>query len=106
MALYNDHTNKTPRIIEIWPGLYEKGLYGLAIDLGSTTIAAHLTDLKSGDVLKSAGAMNPQIRFGEDLMSRVSYSMMNVGGDKEMTTVVREAINSLAKQLIKDAEIE
>ena len=106
MALYNDHTNKTPRIIEIWPGLYEKGLYGLAIDLGSTTIAAHLTDLKSGDVLKSAGAMNPQIRFGEDLMSRVSYSMMNVGGDKEMTTVVREAINILAKQLIIDAEIE
>ena len=50
--------------------------------------------------------MNPQIRFGEDLMSRVSYSMMNVGGDKEMTTVVREAINSLAKQLIKNAEIE
>ena len=106
VALYNDHRNKTPHIIEIWPGLYEKGLYGLAIDLGSTTIAAHLTDLKSGDVLKSAGAMNPQIRFGEDLMSRVSYSMMNVGGDKEMTTVVREAINSLAKQLIIDAEIE
>ena len=106
VALYNDHRNKTPRIIEVWPGLYEKGLYGLAIDLGSTTIAAHLTDLKSGDVLKSAGAMNPQIRFGEDLMSRVSYSMMNVGGDKEMTTVVREAINSLAKQLIIDAEIE
>ena len=50
--------------------------------------------------------MNPQIRFGEDLMSRVSYSMMNVGGDKEMTTVVREAINILAKQLIIDAEIE
>ena len=106
VALYNYHTNKTPRIIEIWPGLYEKGLYGLAIDLGSTTIAAHLTDLKSGDVLQSAGAMNPQIRFGEDLMSRVSYSMMNVDGDKEMTTVVREAINSLAKQLIIDAEIE
>ena len=106
VALYKDHTNKTPHIIEIWPGLYEQGLYGLAIDLGSTTIAAHLTDLKSGDVLKSAGAMNPQIRFGEDLMSRVSYSMMNVGGDKEMTTVVREAINSLAKQLIIDAEIE
>ena len=50
--------------------------------------------------------MNPQIRFGEDLMSRVSYSMMNVGGDKEMTTVVREAIDSLAKQLRTEAEIE
>ena len=106
VAIFNDHTRTPPRIIEIWPGLYEDGLYGLAIDLGSTTVAAHLTDLKSGEVLKSAGLMNPQIRFGEDLMSRVSYSMMNSGGDKEMTTVVREAINSLAKQLLTEVEIE
>ena len=106
LAIFNDHTSTPPRIIEIWPSLYEGGLYGLAIDLGSTTIAAHLTDLKSGEVLKSAGLMNPQIRFGEDLMSRVSYSMMNSNGDKEMTSVVREAIDNLAKQLRKDAEIE
>jgi uncharacterized 2Fe-2S/4Fe-4S cluster protein (DUF4445 family) len=106
VAIFKDHTATPPRIIEIWPGLYEKGLFGLAIDLGSTTIAAHLTDLKSGDVIKSAGLMNPQIRFGEDLMSRVSYSMMNPCGDKEMTAVVREAINSLAEQLRREAEIE
>ena len=106
LAIFNDHTCTPPRIIEIWPGLYEGGLFGLAIDLGSTTIAAHLTDLKSGEVLKSAGLMNPQIRFGEDLMSRVSYSMMNSNGDKEMTSVVREAIDNLAEQLRKDAEIE
>ena len=106
LAIFNDHTSTPPRIIEIWPGLYEGGLYGLAIDLGSTTIAAHLTDLKSGEVLNSAGLMNPQIRFGEDLMSRVSYSMMNSNGDKEMTSVVREAIDNLAEQLRKDAEIE
>ena len=106
VAIFKDHTATPPRIIEIWPGLYEKGLFGLAIDLGSTTIAAHLTDLKSGDVIKSAGLMNPQIRFGEDLMSRVSYSMMNQGGDKEMTAVVREAINSLAEQLRTEAGIE
>ena len=106
LAIFNDHTSTPPRIIEIWPGLYEGGLYGLAIDLGSTTIAAHLTDLKSGEVLKSAGLMNPQIRFGEDLMSRVSYSMMNSNGDKEMTSVVREAIDNLAEQLRKDVEIE
>ena len=106
VAIFNDHTTTPPRIVEIWPGLYEKGLYGLAIDLGSTTIAAHLTDLKSGEVLKSAGLMNPQIRFGEDLMSRVSYSMMNSGGDKEMTIVVQEAINGLAEQLRKETEIE
>jgi len=106
VAIFKDHTAAPPSIIEIWPGLYEKGLYGLAIDLGSTTIAAHLTDLKSGEVLKSAGLMNPQIRFGEDLMSRVSYSMMNPGGDKEMTKIVREAINSLAGQLAVEAAIE
>ena len=55
--------------------------YGLAVDIGSTTIAAHLTDLLSGEMMASAGLMNPQIRFGEDLMSRVSYVMMNPGGD-------------------------
>ena len=106
VAIFKDHTAAPASIIEIWPGLYEKGLYGQAINLGSTTIAAHLTDLKSGEVLKSAGLMNPQIRFGEDLMSRVSYSMMNPGGDGEMTKIVREAINSLAGQLTVEAAIE
>jgi hypothetical protein len=67
-------------------------LYGLAIDLGSTTIAAHLTDLRMGAVVASGGVMNPQIRFGEDLMSRVSYAMMNPGGDVEMTDAVREGM--------------
>ena len=81
-------------IIAVWPGLKEQVL-GIAIDVGSTTIAAHLCDLLSGDVLASSGIMNPQIRFGEDLMSRVSYVMMNPGGEVEMTRVVREAINTL-----------
>jgi len=81
-------------IIAVWPGLKEQVL-GIAIDVGSTTIAAHLCDLTSGDVLASSGIMNPQIRFGEDLMSRVSYVMMNPGGEVEMTKVVREAINTL-----------
>ncbi|MEM8732505.1 MAG: 2Fe-2S iron-sulfur cluster-binding protein, partial [Pseudomonadota bacterium] len=74
VAVFEDHTSAPPRILEIWPGLHEHGLYGLAIDLGSTTIAAHLTDLASGAVVASSGLMNPQIRFGEDLMSRVSYA--------------------------------
>src|SRR6202158_4290968 len=72
------------QIIAVWPGLHELA-YGLAVDVGSTTIAAHLCDLGSGEVVASAGVMNPQIRFGEDLMSRVSYSMMNPGGAALMT---------------------
>ena len=54
---------------------------GVAFDVGSTTVAGQLCDLASGNVLAVAGAMNPQIRFGEDLMSRVSYVMMNPGSE-------------------------
>lgn len=92
-------------IIASWPG-YHEALYGIAYDVGSTTIAAHLCNLMTGDVEASAGLMNPQIRFGEDLMSRVSYAMMNPGGDTEMTEVVRIALNELARNVAKEAGIE
>ncbi len=94
------------RVLDIFPGFHEGALYGLAVDLGSTTIAAHLCDLADGRVLASSGLMNPQIRFGEDLMSRVSYAMMNPGGDVEMTRAVREAINALAVSIAGEAGIE
>ncbi|SDJ22496.1 ASKHA domain-containing protein [Lutimaribacter saemankumensis] len=106
VALYHDHTGGPARLIDIWPGLHEGGIYGLAIDLGSTTIAGHLCNLDTGEVLASSGLMNPQIRFGEDLMSRVSYAMMNPGGDAEMTRTVREALNALAQELADEASID
>ena len=96
----------SPRIMQVWPGYYEGTIYGLAVDLGSTTIAAHLCDLQSGDVVASSGIMNPQIRFGEDLMSRVSYGMMNPNGADEMTTAVREGMNALFVQIASEAEID
>jgi len=92
------------QIIGVWPGLHAS-VYGLAVDVGSTTIAAHLCDLVSGEVAASAGAMNPQIRFGEDLMSRVSYSMMNPGGAALMTAAVREALCGLAVEVARQAGI-
>ena len=88
------------QIVEIWPGLHETHLRA-GDRYRSTTIAAHLCDLTSGEVVASAGLMNPQIRFGEDLMSRVSYSMMNPGGHKQMTVAVREALYSLAAEVAK-----
>jgi uncharacterized 2Fe-2S/4Fe-4S cluster protein (DUF4445 family) len=93
------------QITAVWPGFHDKA-YGLAVDVGSTTIAGHLCDLSSGEVVASAGVMNPQIRFGEDLMSRVSYVMMNPGGDADMTRAVREAINGLARSVATEAGIE
>jgi len=92
-------------IIAIWPGFVDR-LYGVAIDVGSTTIAAHLCDLASGDVIGSAGSMNPQIRFGEDLMSRVSYIMMNPGGETELISTVRLAINELLADVADEANLD
>ena len=91
-------------IVSIMPGFAERA-FGVAIDVGSTTIAAHLTDLTSGEVVAAVGAMNPQIRFGEDLMSRVSYVMMNPGGDKELTRVVREAMDALIGEAAREADV-
>ena len=88
-------------ITAIWPG-YHEAIYGVALDIGSTTIAGHLCHLTTGEVIATSGIMNPQIRFGEDLMSRVSYLLMHPEGAQEMTQVVRTGIN----QLIAAAAIE
>ncbi|MCY3814512.1 MAG: ASKHA domain-containing protein [Gammaproteobacteria bacterium] len=92
-------------ILAVWPG-FKEAVYGVAVDVGSTTIAAHLCDLGSGDVLASNGMMNPQIRFGEDLMSRVSYVMMHPEGSAELTREVRRAVNELVAGTAADAGIE
>ena len=92
-------------IVAIMPGFAERA-YGVAIDVGSTTIAAHLCDLISGEVVAAVETMNPQIRFGEDLMSRVSYVMMNPGGDAELTASVREAIGELAVAVTKEVGLQ
>ena len=88
----------------VWPGLHDRAL-GVAIDVGSTTIAGHLANLADGTVLASDGVMNPQIRFGEDLMSRVSYAMLHAGGAAQMTLAVREAIASLVRGLANRADV-
>jgi uncharacterized 2Fe-2S/4Fe-4S cluster protein (DUF4445 family) len=103
-AVYSRAPGGGNRLVAIWPGFHDQ-LFGLAVDVGSTTIAAHLTNLSTGEVVSSAGLMNPQIRFGEDLMSRVSYVMMNPGGEKEMTTAIRVALQQLAEEVAKAAAV-
>lgn len=106
VAIHLGDSENAPRIMHIWPGYYEGTVYGIAVDLGSTTIAGHLCDLLSGEVVASSGIMNPQIRFGEDLMSRVSYSMMNAGGAQEMTHAVREGMASLITQIATEGNVD
>src|SRR5690606_8037755 len=92
------------RVLAVWPGFHDRAL-GLAFDGGSTTVAGHLLDLAPGDVLASEGRMNPQIRFGEDLMSRVSHVMMNPDGAGTMTGLVRETLDDLAGELVAEAGV-
>jgi uncharacterized 2Fe-2S/4Fe-4S cluster protein (DUF4445 family) len=91
-------------IVAVWPGFRDRA-FGVAIDVGSTTIAGHLADLREGTVLASQGLMNPQIRFGEDLMSRVSYAMLHPDGAEEMTRAVREALDRLVRILAGRARV-
>ncbi|MCY3606695.1 MAG: ASKHA domain-containing protein [Gammaproteobacteria bacterium] len=81
-------------IVAVWPG-FKPSVHGVALDIGSTTIAAHLVNLTTGNVVATDGIMNPQIRFGEDLMSRVSYVMMHAEGAAELTQAVRQGVNDL-----------
>ena len=93
------------RVLTVRPG-YSDEAYGVAVDVGSTTVAGYLLDLATGEVAATAGRMNPQIRFGEDLMSRVSYAMLNPGGTAELTTAVQSAIDNLIGELCEAAAID
>ncbi len=93
-----------PSVIALWPEFQDKA-YGLAVDIGSTTIAGHLVDLATGEVVASNGLMNPQIRYGEDVMSRVSHAMMNPNGADELTNAVRDGLNGLIDALLEEADV-
>lgn len=92
LALWQDR-----QVLRVQPG-YAEGVYGLAVDIGTTTIVAHLCDLRTGAVLATQATMNPQVRFGEDLMSRVSYGMSEPQGVERMHRAVVRVINELAEK--------
>ena len=93
--------NTVPEIVDIHSGYSEIPAFGVAIDLGSTSIAATLCDLNSGKIVGSMGIMNPQIRYGEDVMSRVSYCMMEEKGLTTLNNSVIQGINELTRKIVK-----
>jgi uncharacterized 2Fe-2S/4Fe-4S cluster protein (DUF4445 family) len=84
-------------ILRVEPG-YQDGVYGLAVDVGSTTVVAHLCDLRTGAVLATQSAMNPQVRYGEDLMSRISYSNTEPQGLSRMNRQIIQTLNELGEK--------
>lgn len=93
---------KNREVVRVRAG-YAEGIYGLALDVGTTTIVVHLCDLRTGKIRATEAAVNPQVRYGEDLMSRVSYSMVEPEGASRLHAAVVEAMNDLAKRVCAKA---
>jgi uncharacterized 2Fe-2S/4Fe-4S cluster protein (DUF4445 family) len=91
-------------VIDVRPG-YQEGIYGLAVDIGSTTVAGYLCDLRTGAVLATESVMNPQVTYGEDLMSRVSYAMSHADGLERMNTAIVDTLNRVAARAAQQAGI-
>ncbi len=91
-------------VLRLQPG-YAEEAYGLAVDIGTTTIAMHLCDLRTGAVLATASRMNPQVAYGEDLMSRVSYCDNRADGLATLHDAIIAALNELAAEAADEAGI-
>ena len=99
-VIRNDDT-----VIDVWPPS-PFDLYGAAIDVGSTSVAVYVYNLATGEPVYEQAAMNPQIRFGEDLMSCVSYIMMDKGGEKKLTDTIRGQIKTMLAGAIEALELQ
>jgi uncharacterized 2Fe-2S/4Fe-4S cluster protein (DUF4445 family) len=95
---------KDREIVGVEPGQVKRA-YGLAVDIGTTTVAGYLCDIVTGDVVATEAMMNPQVAYGEDLMSRISYATKEKHGLKKLNDAVIEALNEIADKACKRAGI-
>ncbi len=92
-------------VIKVEPGIVPKG-YGLALDVGTTTLAGYLCDLTDGKVVTTASMMNPQVIYGEDVMSRITYTMTNPDGLEYLNKAIFDGINGIVEEAAAQAGIK
>ena len=92
-------------VIEVQPG-YVEDSYGAAVDIGSTTVALYLCNLRTGEMLAAESEMNPQIVYGEDVMSRIQYSIEHKDGLEKLHKAIIATLNKLLQQAAKIAQIK
>ena len=92
-------------IIAIEPGRVEKS-YGIAIDVGTTTVVGYLCELSSGEVVATESMMNPQVIYGEDVMSRITYNMTHEDGAEIMAAEIVKGLNTIAARAASAAGIK
>ncbi len=91
--------------IELQPTCHIPGAYGLAVDIGTTKLAAYLVDLETGQVTARAGAMNPQIAYGEDVISRIAFAIREPEGRTILQKVLMDALNDLLAGMCTETRI-
>ena len=89
-----------PEIVRVAPGRVERSI-GLAVDVGTTSVAAYLCDLATGEVISYDSMMNPQVPYGEDVMSRITYAMSNDDGIHKLKAAIIEGVNTLAARVCR-----
>ena len=92
-------------VVQVQPGLVEES-YGAAVDIGSTTIALYLCNLRTGEILAAESEMNPQIVYGEDIMSRIQYTIEHKDGLEKLHKAVIDVLNTLLKLAARKAKIK
>ncbi len=91
-------------VVRVEPG-YSEDLYGAAVDIGSTTVALYICNLETGEVVASDADMNPQITYGEDVMSRIQYTISNPGGLEKLHGLIIDLLNRLLSTTAQKANI-
>ncbi len=84
-------------VIKVEPGNVKRA-FGLAVDVGTTTVAGYLCDLTNGKLVATASMMNPQVIYGEDVMSRISYTMTNPDGLEHMNQAILDGLNGIVEE--------
>ncbi len=96
VVIWNEDT-----IIDLEMGNSVNRIFGYAVDIGTTKIAGYLLDLNSGKVLAVDSLMNPQIPYGEDVISRITYVSNNPDGLNELQRTVVDGVNQILKTLLE-----
>jgi uncharacterized 2Fe-2S/4Fe-4S cluster protein (DUF4445 family) len=96
---------KDKEIVAIEPGEVKKG-YGLAVDIGTTTVAGYLCELTTGKILATEAMMNPQVAYGEDVMSRIGYATKEKGGLKKLNDAIIKGLNQIIQEITKKSGIK
>ncbi|MGQ9588123.1 MAG: ASKHA domain-containing protein [Thermoplasmata archaeon] len=97
---------RNQEVIQVEPGDTSENLFGVAVDIGTTKVVAYLIDLNTGDMRGAESMPNPQIPYGEDLMSRISYTIKDNNGLQHLQRVIAEGVNSLIARLCESRRID